>query len=63
MSESETPPEVYSPLRCSFCRKTRDEVGPLVEAPGGVAICYRCVLACKAVHEAEHRRRGIDPPG
>jgi ATP-dependent protease Clp ATPase subunit len=33
-------------LYCSFCSKSRDDVGPFAEGPANVYICYPCVLLC-----------------
>ncbi len=42
---------------CSFCRKSYQEVGPLVEGPGDVYICGECVELCQSIIEQEKRRR------
>jgi ClpX C4-type zinc finger len=33
-------------LTCSFCGKSRDEVGKLVSGPNNIFICDECVLLC-----------------
>jgi ATP-dependent Clp protease ATP-binding subunit ClpX len=45
-------------LRCSFCRRTADEVARLVAGASGY-ICDACVMKCVAVLE-EHG--GIERP-
>jgi ATP-dependent Clp protease ATP-binding subunit ClpX len=35
-------------LRCSFCRKTADEVAKLIAGPG-VYICNECVDRCSNI--------------
>ena len=52
---------VQAENRCSFCRKSRGEAGPLVEGPGqggtgGVFICRRCAVLCQEIAEAEQQR-------
>src|SRR5437763_6823324 len=42
---------------CSFCRKSYQEVGPLVEGPGDVYICGECVELCQSIIIQEKRRR------
>jgi ATP-dependent Clp protease ATP-binding subunit ClpX len=46
---------------CSFCRKSHTEVGPLVEGPDEVYICYPCVRLCASIIEEECRRLGVAP--
>ena len=50
-------------IRCSFCGKTQDEVGQLVEGPG-VYICDQCVELCEGIiaDMAEENRNyaGVD---
>src|SRR5262245_46629610 len=43
---------------CSFCRKNHRDVGPLVEAPGDVYICWECIELCQSIIEQDKRRRG-----
>src|SRR3954464_8095038 len=43
---------------CSFCRKRRRDVGPLVEGPGDVYICGECIDLCQSIIEQERKRRG-----
>ena len=47
---------------CSFCRKSYQDVGPLVEGPGEVSICGECIDLSQSIIEQEKRRRG-DRPG
>ena len=42
---------------CSFCRKSYQEVGPLVEGPNEVYICGQCVELCQSIIEQERHRR------
>ena len=44
-------------LRCSFCRKTQDQVDTLISNPSDsrVFICNECVAVCNSVLE-EHRK-------
>jgi ATP-dependent Clp protease ATP-binding subunit ClpX len=44
-------------VRCSFCRKGSQDVGPLVEGPDNVYICGDCVELCESIIEQEKRRR------
>ena len=47
---------------CSFCKRSHQVVGPLVEGPGGVYICGECVDLCRGIIEQENRlRRGSEP--
>lgn len=41
---------------CSFCRKSYQEVGPLVEGPNEVYICGQCVELCQSIIEQERYR-------
>ncbi|WP_399063331.1 ClpX C4-type zinc finger protein [Streptomyces sp. BB1-1-1] len=45
----------YGPARfcCSFCGKTRNQVGHLITGPG-VNICSDCVDLCQAIIEEEN---------
>jgi hypothetical protein len=54
-------PQEDSGAVCSFCRKSRSEVGPLVEGAGpegtgGVFICRTCTDLSLAIFEQEDRR-------
>src|SRR5262249_16894323 len=42
---------------CSFCRKSCQDAGPLVEAPGDVWICGECIEVCQSILDREKRRR------
>jgi ATP-dependent Clp protease ATP-binding subunit ClpX len=46
---------------CSFCRKSYEHVGPLVEGPGEVYICSECVSLCQSILDQERRRRNLAP--
>jgi ATP-dependent Clp protease ATP-binding subunit ClpX len=39
--------------RCSFCRRTHDEVNRLIAGPEGVFICDECVDLCREILEEE----------
>ena len=47
--------------KCSFCRKTQDQVDALIANPsehfGRVFICNQCVAACNSVLEEHQRAR------
>jgi ATP-dependent Clp protease ATP-binding subunit ClpX len=45
---------------CSFCRKSYQDVGPLVEGPGSVYICGECISLCQVIIEQERLRRGLN---
>ena len=40
-------------IRCSFCRKTQDQVGRLISGPNGAFICDECVDICAEIIEEE----------
>ncbi len=40
-------------LRCSFCKKTQDQVKKLIAGPDGVYICEECVMVCEDILEEE----------
>jgi len=42
--------------KCSFCHRSTDEVGPIVEGPNGVYICANCVDLCQNIIRQEQRR-------
>ncbi len=42
-----------SSQRCSFCRRTHDEVNRLIAGPEGVFICDECVELCHEILEEE----------
>jgi hypothetical protein len=43
---SETPSSAF---RCSFCGKSRDQVGRLIAGPNFVYICNECVALCNQI--------------
>ncbi|MCS7222837.1 MAG: ATP-dependent Clp protease ATP-binding subunit ClpX [Anaerolineae bacterium] len=45
--------------RCSFCRRSKDEVQRLIAGPDGVYICDECVMLCQEILQEE----GITPGG
>jgi ATP-dependent Clp protease ATP-binding subunit ClpX len=58
------------PQRCSFCRRTADEVNQLISGPDGVFICDECVYVCQQVlddtqsqaQDAEFTIERVPPP-
>src|SRR5437660_12372720 len=46
-------------LRCSFCRKTQDQVDTLISNPSDsrVFICNECVAVCNSVLEEHQKAR------
>jgi ATP-dependent Clp protease ATP-binding subunit ClpX len=45
--------------RCSFCRRSALDAGPLVEGPGHVFICSDCVEHCQQTLDQERERRSV----
>jgi len=41
---------------CSFCHRSGEDVGPIVEGPNGVFICANCVELCHNIVRQERRR-------
>src|ERR1035437_945835 len=41
---------------CSFCSRTSDDAGPIVEGPNGVYICSNCVELCHNIIKQEQRK-------
>jgi ATP-dependent Clp protease ATP-binding subunit ClpX len=41
---------------CSFCSRTSDDAGPIVEGPNGVFICSNCVELCHNIIKQEQRK-------
>jgi ATP-dependent Clp protease ATP-binding subunit ClpX len=67
MSQGEKEGDQNGPLPrypgwCSFCRKSYRDVGPLIEGPDLVFICYGCTQACSRLIEGECRRLGVALP-
>lgn len=49
------------PQRCSFCRRSANEVERLIAGPDGVFICDNCVELCERIlHEDEVTQHAID---
>jgi ATP-dependent Clp protease ATP-binding subunit ClpX len=44
------------PSTCSFCGRSSDDAGPLIEGPNGVFICGNCVELCHNIIRQEQRR-------
>ncbi|HET6884467.1 MAG TPA: ClpX C4-type zinc finger protein [Pirellulales bacterium] len=55
-------PNARSNAFCSFCRNSNRAVGPLVEGPDDVYICYDCTMLCKDILEAEYSSLGKKLP-
>jgi ATP-dependent Clp protease ATP-binding subunit ClpX len=52
---------LIGPQRCSFCRRTQEEVGQLIPGPDGVFICDECVHLCYDIlHDDERHATGED---
>jgi ATP-dependent Clp protease ATP-binding subunit ClpX len=47
---------------CSFCHRTSDDAGTLVEGPEGVFICANCVDLCHNIIRQEQRRTSQASP-
>jgi ATP-dependent Clp protease ATP-binding subunit ClpX len=47
---------------CSFCNRSSEEVGPIVEGPNGVYICGNCVDLCHNIIRQEQRRASQAKP-
>ncbi|NBB96318.1 MAG: ATP-dependent Clp protease ATP-binding subunit ClpX [Planctomycetes bacterium] len=47
---------------CSFCNRSGEEVGPVVEGPNGVYICSNCVELCHNIIRQEQRRTSQSKP-
>jgi ATP-dependent Clp protease ATP-binding subunit ClpX len=41
---------------CSFCNRSSDDAGPVVEGPNGVYICSNCVELCHNIIRQEQRK-------
>ena len=53
------PPKVHV---CSFCQRSSDDVGPIVEGPNGVFICANCVELCHNIIRQEQRKTAETKP-
>jgi ATP-dependent Clp protease ATP-binding subunit ClpX len=51
------------PPHCSFCQRTREEVGRLIAGPPGVFICDECVVVCQNILETEGVSHRTGPGG
>ena len=47
---------------CSFCGRSSDDVGPIVEGPNGVHICASCVDLCHSIIRQERRQAAQGRP-
>jgi ATP-dependent Clp protease ATP-binding subunit ClpX len=51
-------------MRCSFCGRGVDKVGPLITSPTGSAICRSCIDVCQGMYqEDDPKRKGKAGPG
>ncbi|MCK4601399.1 MAG: ATP-dependent Clp protease ATP-binding subunit ClpX [Phycisphaerae bacterium] len=50
------------PQTCSFCHRSGEDVGPIVEGPEGVFICSNCVELCHNIIRQQQRRDGQAKP-
>ncbi|MEE0278755.1 MAG: ATP-dependent Clp protease ATP-binding subunit ClpX [Collinsella bouchesdurhonensis] len=52
MAKNTTPDQDnFTPIHCSFCGKTQDQVRKLVRGPSNIFICDECVAACSEILE------------
>jgi ATP-dependent Clp protease ATP-binding subunit ClpX len=51
---------LLGPQRCSFCRRTTEEVGQLIPGPEGVFICDECVHLCYDILHDDTQSEGED---
>jgi len=51
-----------SKVRCSFCGRGVDKVGPLVTSPAGSAICRSCIEICQGMYQEGDPRRKTRQP-
>ena len=47
---------------CSFCQRSGDDAGPIVEGPSGVYICANCVELCHNIIRQEQRKTATAVP-
>ncbi|MFA6134249.1 MAG: ATP-dependent Clp protease ATP-binding subunit ClpX [Phycisphaerae bacterium] len=47
---------------CSFCHRSSDDAGPVVEGPNGVFICANCVELCHNIIRQEQKRAPRSEP-
>ena len=45
-------------VKCSFCKKTEDQVRKLISGPDGVYICDECIGICAEIMEEEFAQYG-----
>ncbi len=50
------------PHTCSFCHRSSEETGPIVEGPDGVFICANCVELCHNIVREEQRKKSQSRP-
>ncbi|MCL4239525.1 MAG: AAA family ATPase, partial [Anaerolineae bacterium] len=51
---------LIGPQRCSFCRRSIEEVGQLIPGPDGVFICDECVHLCYDILHEQNVSNGDD---
>ena len=44
-------------MRCSFCGRGVDKVGPLITSPTGSAICRNCIEVCQGMYQEDDPKR------
>jgi ATP-dependent Clp protease ATP-binding subunit ClpX len=44
-------------MRCSFCGRGVDKVGPLITSPTGSAICRSCIEVCQGMYQEDDPKR------
>ena len=47
---------------CSFCGKSENEVGPMIEGPEHIFICGSCVDLCANIIKQESRQHDLGTP-
>ena len=52
----------FSPLRCSFCDKPKEQVEQLLAGPRGVYSCHTCVDCCQQTMQKEQEKQPVTPP-
>ena len=52
----------HRPHTCSFCQRSSDDVGPIVEGPNDVYICSNCVELCHNIIRQEQRKTAQTKP-
>ena len=50
------------PHQCSFCHRSSDDVGPIVEGPNDIYICANCVELCHNIIKQEQKKTSTSRP-